>query len=183
MVWVNPGNLEETVFKTNLEAVREIARQLRLRNMGGIIVLDLIDMSVAKNREKVYRTLNEALKPDKANTKILKISEFGLVQMTRKRTRESILQLLTRPCPYCEGKGFVKDNIAICHEIFREIQRLAPKTRDRKMEVRVHPDIATLLLDEKRELLREVEKISRKKVFPKIEPAFHHEKFEIKSFR
>ncbi len=181
--FVGRGNLEETVFKTNLEAVREIARQIRLRNLGGIIILDLIDMATEKNRRQVYRTLEDALKPDRANTKILKISEFGLVEMTRKRTRESILQLQTRHCPYCEGQGYIKDNVAICHEIFRAAQRLASKTRDRKIEVRAHPEIVTLLLDEKRHVLHEVEKITRKKLVTKIDTTFHHEKFEVKSIR
>jgi ribonuclease G len=103
--FVGKGNLEETVLKTNLEAVKEIARQIRLRNLGGIIVLDLIDMNEHKNREKVHRALDEALRPDKANTKILKISEFGLVEMTRKRTRESVLQQQTKACACCEGRG------------------------------------------------------------------------------
>jgi ribonuclease G len=178
--FVGKGNLEETVLKTNLEAVKEISRQLRLRNLGGIIILDLIDMSVAKNREKVYRALDEALKPDKANTKILKISQFGLVEMTRKRTRESVLKLLTRPCPYCEGRSYIKDNQTICSEIFREIQRIAPRTRERHLEVKAHADIVTLLLDEKRDLLVKVEKQVRKKVHAKVETAFHHEQFEVK---
>jgi len=181
--FVGKGNLEETVLKTNMEAVRAIARQLRLRNMGGIIVLDLIDMSVAKNREKVYRTLDEALRADKANTKILKISAFGLVEMTRKRTRESILQLLTRSCPYCEGRGYIKDNHTICFDIFREIQRVAPSARGRKLEVRAHPEIVTMLLDEKREILQKVERLVRKKIQPKVETTFRHEQFEIEALR
>jgi ribonuclease G len=181
--FVGKGNLEETVLKTNMEAVREIARQLRLRNMGGIIVLDLIDMSAAKNREKVYRALEDALRPDKANTKILKISEFGLVEMTRKRTRESVLQLLTRSCPYCDGRGYIKDNLTICHDIFREIQRIAPAARGRKLEVRAHPEIVTMLLDDKRTVLDEVEKLTRKRIRPKVETAFRHEQFEIEAQR
>jgi ribonuclease G len=127
------GSLEETVLKTNLEAVKEIARQIRLRNLGGIIVLDLIDMNDPKNREKVFRALDEALRSDKANTKILKISEFGLIEMTRKRIRESVLQQQTRPCPYCEGRAFVKDSVTICHEIFREALRMAPRSEERRV--------------------------------------------------
>jgi ribonuclease G len=180
--FVGKGNLEETVLKTNLEAVKEIARQIRLRNLGGIIVLDLIDMNEAKNREKVYLALDEALRPDKANTKVLKISEFGLVEMTRKRTRESVLQQQTRTCPYCEGKGFVKDTVAVCHEIFREVMRQAPHVREKRFEVRAHPDVVTLLLDGKREVVAEVEELSKKKIVPKVEAAFHHEKYEIIPF-
>jgi ribonuclease G len=173
------ASLEETVLKTNLEAVKEIARQIRLRNLGGIIVLDLIDMNEAKNREKVYRALDEALRPDKANTKILKISEFGLIEMTRKRTRESVLQQQTRTCPYCEGRAFIKDSVAVCHDIFRELVRLAPRTREKRLEVRAHPDVVTLLLDAKRPILEQVEEMTKKKVVPKVETAFHHEKYEI----
>ncbi len=181
--FVGRGNLEETVLKTNMEAVREIARQLRLRNLGGIIILDLIDMSVAKNREKVYRTLDEALRPDKANTKILKISDFGLVEMTRKRTRESMLQLMTRSCPYCEGRSYIRDNVTICHEIFREIQRTAAKSRHRRIEVKAHQDIIDLLLDEERSALLQLEKTVHKRITPKVETTFHHEKFEVRSVR
>jgi ribonuclease G len=136
-------------------------------------------MSAAKNREKVYRTLDEALRPDKANTKILKISEFGLVEMTRKRTRESVLKLLTRPCPYCEGRSYIKDNQTICSDIFREIQRVAARIRGRHLEVRANADIIPLLLDEKRDQLLQVEKMTRKKIHPKVETSFHHEQFEI----
>jgi ribonuclease G len=100
--------------------------------------------------------------------------------MTRKRTRESVLKLLTRPCPYCEGRSYIKDNQTICSEIFREIQRIAPRTRERHLEVKAHADIVTLLLDEKRDLLIKVEKQVRKKVHAKVETAFHHEQFEIK---
>jgi ribonuclease G len=174
---------QTTVLKTNLEAVREIARQLRLRNLGGIIILDLIDMSVAKNREKVHRALDEALRPDKANTKITKISEFGLVEMTRKRTRESMLQLLTRSCPYCEGRSYIRDNVTICHEIFREIQRTAAKSRHRRIEVKAHKDIIDLLLDEERNALLNLEKSVHKRITPKVETTFHHEKFEVRSVR
>ncbi len=173
------GSLEETVLKTNLEAVREIARQIRLRNLGGIIVLDLIDMNEAKNREKVSRALEEALRPDKANTKILKISEFGLVEMTRKRTRESVLQQQTRPCPYCDGRGFVKDAAAVCHDIFRAILRMSARIRDKRLEVRCHPDVASLLLDAKRQVLAEVEALAGRQVRVKVEAGYHQEKFDI----
>jgi ribonuclease G len=180
--FVGKGNLEETVLKTNLEAVKEIARQIRLRNLGGIIVLDLIDMNEHKNREKVSRSLEEALRPDKANTKILKISEFGLVEMTRKRTRESVLQQQTKACPCCEGKGFIKDPVAVCHEIFRELLRQAPRTREKRLEVRAHPEVVTLLLDAKRGVLEEIEELTKKKVTAKVEVNFHQEQYEIVPF-
>ncbi len=177
--FVGKGNLEDTVLRTNLEAVREIARQLRLRNLGGIIVLDFIDMAVAKNRDRVYRALEEALRPDKANTKILKISEFGIVEMTRKRTRESTLKLLTQPCPYCEGRSFIKDNDTVCHDIFREIQRKAHSMKGRELKVRAHPDVAALLAEQKLKVLQKVEKSAGKRIIAVPEPSFHHERFEI----
>ncbi|MHB8837122.1 MAG: Rne/Rng family ribonuclease [Candidatus Methylomirabilia bacterium] len=177
--FVGKGNLEETVLKTNLEAVKEIARQIRLRNLGGIIVLDLIDMNEHKNREKVSKALEEALRPDKANTKILKISEFGLVEMTRKRTRESVLQQQTKACTCCDGKGFVKDPVAVCHEIFRDLLRLAPRTREKRFEVHAHADVVTLLLDAKRTVLEEIEELTKKKVTAKVEVGYHQEKYEI----
>jgi ribonuclease G len=177
--FVGKGNLEETVLKTNLEAVKEIARQIRLRNLGGIIVLDLIDMNEHKNREKVSRALEDALRPDKANTKILKISEFGLVEMTRKRTRESVLQQQTKACPCCEGKGFIKDPVAVCHEIFRELLRLAPRTREKRLEVRASAEVVTLLLDAKRTVLEEIEEMTKKKISAKVETGYHQEKYDI----
>jgi ribonuclease G len=136
-------------------------------------------MNEHKNREKVSRALEEALRPDKANTKILKISEFGLVEMTRKRTRESVLQQQTKACPCCDGKGFVKDPVAVCHEIFRELLRLAPQVREKRLEVRAHADVITLLLETKRETLEEIEEITKKKVTARVEGGFHQEKFEI----
>ena len=105
--YVGKRDLEETVLKTNLEAVAEVVYQLRFRNIGGLIIIDLIDMETAENREKVYRALQEALRHDKAKTNILKISELGLVEMTRKRTRENLVQQLCEPCSYCEGRGYV----------------------------------------------------------------------------
>src|SRR4030043_2306045 len=121
--YVGKRNLEDTILKTNLEAVREIAYQLRLRNIGGGIILDFIAMEKESSREKVFQALTEALKKDKSKTNILKISELGLVEMTRKRTRESLGRILSERCFYCEGRGFLKSRSAICQEILREIQR------------------------------------------------------------
>jgi ribonuclease G len=124
---VGKHDLEETVLKTNLEAVKEVVAQLRFRNIGGLIIIDLIDMEIAENREKVYRALREALRGDKAKTNILKISELGLVEMTRKRTRESLVQTLCEPCPYCEGKSYVLSEESVAFKVLREIRKDLPR--------------------------------------------------------
>jgi ribonuclease G len=145
--YVGKMSSEETILKTNLEAVREIVRQLRLRNIGGIIVIDFIDMAKAANREKVYNALKAALKEDKARTNILKISELGIVEMTRKRVRESIAQSLCEPCPYCEGNGIVKAKDTVVMEIYRELMGVLPMRR-RKAVLYVNPTIAARLVGE-----------------------------------
>ena len=121
--YVGTRNLEDTILKTNMEAVKEIALQLRLRNLGGLIVIDFIDMEKKTNREKVFTTLKEALSKDKAKTHILKMSELGLIEMTRKRTRENLNRILGEPCFYCEGRGILKSKKTICYEIFRAVER------------------------------------------------------------
>ena len=115
--------LEETITKTNLEACKEIADQLRLRNIGGIIIVDFIDMDKEQNRDKVMRAFEEALKARQGQANVTKISELGLVEMTRKRTRESLGRMLTEPCPYCEGKGYIKSKTTVCYEILRQLRR------------------------------------------------------------
>ncbi|HKZ45969.1 MAG TPA: Rne/Rng family ribonuclease [Thermodesulfobacteriota bacterium] len=176
--YVGKKSSEETVLKTNMEAVKEIVYQLKLRNIGGIIVLDLIDMTKSANKEKVYNALKEALKSDKARTNILKISELGLVEMTRKRSRESISQLLCEPCPYCEGNGIIRSKYTIIMEIYRELLKELPKRR-RKAIVYVHPVIAELLYGESENVIEELEKKFRKKVVIKTSGALHQEQYEI----
>jgi ribonuclease G len=178
--YVGKHNLEDTILKTNLEAVKEIAYQLRLRNIGGIIIIDFIDMEKEVNREKVYSALEEALKADKSKTNILKISELGLVEMTRKRVRESIGRMMTEPCPYCEGRGYVKSKTTVCHEIFRELIREMLDVRGgTKATLTVHPQVADLLYDEERRGLEELEKKSKKRIIVRAKPGFHQEQFEI----
>jgi len=177
--YVGKRNLEDTILKTNLEAVREICYQLRLRNIGGIIIIDFIDMEKESNRDKVFGTLTETLKTDKAKTNILKISELGLVEMTRKRTRENISRLLSEACPYCEGKGYVKSRSSICSEIFRELQREAVDIKGKSVLVSAHPDIADMLYEEARGGIEEIEKKYRKRITVKENAAFHIEQFEI----
>ena len=168
--YVGKRDLEETVLRTNLEAVREVVYQLRFRNIGGLIIVDLIDMESAENREKVYRALQEALRGDKAKTNILKISELGLVEMTRKRTRENLVQTLCEPCPYCERKGYVLSVESVAHKVLREIQKDLPRFGGRQVAVTVNRRVAEQLLGpgqaacsrrSRRELGREIEMRAR----------------------
>jgi ribonuclease G len=177
--FVGKHNLEDTILKTNLEAVKEIAYQLRLRNIGGIIIIDFIDMEKEVNREKVFTALEEAMKADKSKTNILKISDLGLVEMTRKRVRESIGRMMCEPCPYCEGRGYVKSKTTVCHEIFRELRREMLDIRGSKVMLTVHPQVADLLYDEERRGLEELEKKFKKRITVRAKPGFHQEQFEI----
>jgi ribonuclease G len=178
--FVGEHNPEETILKTNLEAIKEIVYQIRLRNLGGIIIIDFIDMVKEESREKVFHALQTALKKDKAKTNILKMSELGLVEMTRQRVRENLDHILCQPCPYCEGRGSIKSAISVCHEIFREIQRadsFAPL--EQKIIVVVHTEIAELLLGEESSYLDQLEKDLKKKIIVKVNPELHQEQFEV----
>jgi ribonuclease G len=177
--FVGKHNLEDTILKTNLEAVKEVAFQLRLRNIGGLIIIDFIDMEKEAHREKVHAALEEALKLDKSKTNILKISELGLVEMTRKRVRESIGRTLCEPCPYCEGKGYIKSKTTTVYEIFRELQREMHNAPGYRMTLNVHPDIADLLYDEERPGIEELEERYEKQVTIHARPGFHIEQFGI----
>jgi len=146
--YVGKRNLQETIIKTNLEAVKEIAYQLRLRNIGGIIIVDFIDMDRVADREKVTNALQEALRKDKQKTNILKISELGLVQMTRKRTKESLTRTLCELCPYCEGKGFIKSRTTVCQEILRAIALDVAGNHTSCVTITAHPDVVQRLLEE-----------------------------------
>lgn len=175
--YVGKRSSEDTIVKTNLEAVKEIVYQLRLRNIGGIIVIDFIDMARTSDREKVYNALKEALKVDKARTNILKISELGIVEMTRKRVRESLVHSLCEPCPYCEGNGMVKARDTIIMDIFRELSRELSQRR-KKATLYVSPAIAEQLNAEP-EIMAELERRTGKKVIIKAVDRFHQERYEI----
>jgi len=177
--FVGKRSLEDTILKTNLEAVKEIVYQLRLRNIGGIIIIDFIDMDREGNREKVFGSLAEALQADRAKTNILKISELGLVEMTRKRVRESLGRTLCEPCHYCEGRGFVKSPVTVCYEIFREIQREARNFPGVDLVVQAHPEVANLLCDEESDGIAELEKSFGKRVTVEHHSEFHLEQFEV----
>ena len=178
--FVGKRNQEDTILKTNLEAVQEVVRQLRLRNAGGIIIIDFIDMEKEGNRKKVYDALKEALKRDKARTNILKISELGLVEMTRQRTRESLENQLLRACPHCEGRGRIKSTPTVAYDVLRAIKRQHPSIDGGKnIVVRLHPDIANFLYDEKNNSLENLEREINHRIIIKASQDLHHEKYEI----
>jgi len=155
--YVGHRNLEETIFRTNLEAAVSIARQLRLRNLGGIIIIDFIDMRDEPHRRAVLAALERALAGDRAQTHIVSLSPLGLVEMTRKRTRESLEHLLCEPCPSCEGRGFVRTPETVCNEIFREIVRQSRQFASRELLILAHQDVVDRLLDEESATLGELE--------------------------
>jgi ribonuclease G len=152
------GNLEDTVTANNLEACEEVARQLRLRNIGGIIVVDFVDMDKEGNRRKVWDAFQKALSKDRARTNVTKISELGLVEMTRKRTRESLIQVLTEPCPTCEGSGVVKSVTTVAYEILREVRRSGMLVDNEKIEIEAAPRVAEVLQRQERDYLDSLEK-------------------------
>lgn len=176
--YVGKKNSDETILKTNLEAVKEVVYQLKLRNLGGIIVIDFIDMSKAADREKVYNALKDALKADKARTNILKISELGIVEMTRKRVRENLAQSLCEPCPYCEGNGAVKARYTILMDIYRELRKELPLGRN-KTTLYVSPSVAELLQTVDADIIKDLEKRFDKKITIKAVDRFHQERYEI----
>jgi ribonuclease G len=155
--YVGHHNLEETIFRTNLEAAVSIARQLRLRNLGGIIIIDFIDMRDEPHRRSVLAALERALGGDRAQTHIVSLSPLGLVEMTRKRTRESLEHLLCEPCRSCEGRGFMRTAETVCHEIFREIVRQSRQFASRELLILAHQDVVDRLLDEESATLGELE--------------------------
>jgi len=177
--YVGKHNLEDTILKTNLEAVKEIAFQLRLRNIGGLIIIDFIDMEKEPHRDKVHAAFEEVLKNDKNKTNILKISELGLIEMTRKRVRESIGRTLCEPCTYCEGKGYVKGHLTIIYEILRELQRELKDLPVGRVTLMAHPAIAGLLIDEERAGIDDLEQETGRTVVINARPGFHIEQFEI----
>ncbi len=177
--YVGKRTLEDTILKTNLEAVREIAYQLRLRNMGGIVVLDFIDMEREDNRRKVYSALQEALSNDKAKTTISHISPIGLIEMTRKRIRESLGRTLCEPCPYCDGRGYIKSSRTMCYEVLRELRRAFSSADEKKALVTVNSVVADMLYDEERLGVEELEKEFQKKIVIKADPNLHQEQYEV----
>jgi ribonuclease G len=173
------GRLEDTIVKTNLEAVREIVRQIRLRDLGGIIVLDFIDMEEKKNRQKVYQAIEQELKRDRAPSKAIQVSDFGLIIVTRKRVKQSLERQLTDQCPYCSGTGTIKSSATICFEILTEMRKLAAELNGQGVVLRVNPDIAKVLQGEEASVFREVEQTLGKRITLKPDPLLHHEQFDV----
>ncbi|MEZ4870916.1 MAG: Rne/Rng family ribonuclease [Bdellovibrionales bacterium] len=180
--YVGKKDLDDTILKTNLEAVREITHQLRIRNCGGIIILDLIDMENPMHREKVINQLEIELKKDRARTAIIHMSDLGLVEMTRKRTRPSLVNTLCEPCPYCEGKGYVKQLATVANEIFRSIEREITLSGGEPLDVAVscQPQVANWIYEQEVEMLEHIESLLGHQLTIDVEPQFHVEEFEIR---
>lgn len=177
--FVGGKSLGDTIVKTNLEAIKEIVLQLRLRNIGGIIILDFIDMDRHEDRDRVFEALTEELKKDRAKTSALRISDLGLVQMTRKRTEESLAKKLCMPCPYCEGTGMVKSTATVTYQAIRELVREFSKSRAQHFVVKMNPQTADRLLEDDKEFLDEICARYGRKVTVKSVGDFHLERFEI----
>ncbi len=177
--YVGRKDLEETIFKTNMEAAKEIAYQLRLRNIGGIIIIDFIDMEQEPHREDVFNVLQEAVKNDKSRSNILKVSEFGLVQMTRKRDRENLSQMMCEACMYCGGDGLLKSRRSVCYEIFRKLSHEGPKMAGNTVTIKVHPSVADLMLKDETLNTENLEKETRKRFIIVADNDIYLEKYEI----
>ncbi len=177
--YVGRRDLEETVLKTNLEAVQEIVYQLRFRNIGGLIIMDLIDMESVENREKVYRALQDALRSDKTKTNILKISELGLVEMTRKRTRENLVQQLCEPCSYCDGRGYVASAETVAFKVLREIRKDLPRFCGREIALTVSPRVAEMLLGRARKATQALGQQLGREIEIRARAGLHQEQFEV----
>jgi len=176
--YVGKENLEETILKTNLEAVKETAYQVRLRNLGGIIIMDFIDMEKLENRDKVFNALVEAMKKDRAKSTVYNVSELGIIQMTRKRVRESLGRVLCDQCPYCEGKGFVKSARTVAYEIFRKLRKMGlPKAK--VAVITASPAVAELLAEDERFGIEETETAFGINLIVKEDFKFHQEHYEI----
>ncbi|HYO11671.1 MAG TPA: Rne/Rng family ribonuclease [Thermoanaerobaculia bacterium] len=177
--FVGESNLEDTVLQTNLEAVQEIVRQIRLRDLGGIIVIDLIDMIEAAHREQVFAALEREIRKDRAKTKVLNISEFGLVEITRKRSRANLERLLTQPCPYCSGRGRIKSNTTLALNLRKELLHMRDRIGNGELLLRVHPEIARSLQQEERAILDELERSLGVRILLQSDPELHHERFDV----
>ncbi len=181
--YVGRDTLEETTLRVNLEAVREIVHQLRLRDIGGIIVIDFIDMADLEHRKEVYRSLVEELKEDRARTTVLPISELGLLEMTRKRVREDVTRYLSQPCEYCDGRGYTKSRATIAYEVFNGLRDIATRNPADWIEVRCHPDVAAMLVDAEGETLQEIEARYGFRTHVRTEPDRHLERFDVEPCR
>lgn len=179
--YVGKRDLEETILKTNLEAVKEIAHQLRIRNCGGIIIIDFIDMEKESHKEKILTALGEEVQKDRARTNVISMSPLGLVEMTRKRIRPSLIKTLCEPCTYCEGKGYIKTKATVANEIFRELERDLPQLENKKTNILIHchQEVVDWIYEVEGETLSFIESKIGRSVSFKIEPAYHMEQYEV----
>ena len=173
------NRLEDTIVKTNSDAVKEIVRQIRLRDLGGIIVVDFIDMDERKNRQKVMQALEEAMRKDRSPSKALQVSDFGLVIITRKRVKQSLERTLCSPCPSCEGAGYVKSVTTVIGEILQEAYKIARAVEGPDVVLRVNPEVAKVLKSHNNDYLQEMEQVLGRTVIVKSDPLLHQEKFDL----
>jgi len=171
--------LEDTIVKTNVDAIKEIVRQIRLRDLGGIIIIDFIDMDERRNRQRVMQALEEELRHDRAPSKTLQFNDFGLVAITRKRVKQSLERTIGTPCPYCQATGYVKSVATICNEIYVEMRKIAKHLEHEDVLLRVHPDVAKELKGNNARLLNEMEELTKRTIIVKSDPALHQEQFDI----
>ncbi len=177
--FVGKRDQEETILRNNLEAVKEIAYQIKLRGIGGIILIDFIDMEREKNREKVYQALVDATAQDKARSRISHISDLGLIEMSRERVREDLLRTLSEPCLYCEGRGYTKSPTSVAYEIFREIRRIGYLGGEQRIVVGAHPNVAEVLQDEEHTGVERLEREFETKIIIKADPGLHLEHYDL----
>jgi ribonuclease G len=173
------ARLEDTIVKTNVDAIKEIVRQIRLRDLGGIIIIDFIDMDERRNRQKVMQALEEALRSDRAPSKVLQFNDFGLVAITRKRVKQSLERTIGSPCPYCEATGYVKSVTTVCNDIYVEMRKMAKHLDHADVMLRVNPEIAKALKGNNGKALTEMEELTKRTVIVKSDPALHQEQFDI----
>jgi ribonuclease G len=173
------ARLEDTIVKTNVDAIKEIVRQVRLRDLGGIIIIDFIDMDERRNRQKVMQALEEALRLDRAPSKVLQFNDFGLVAITRKRVKQSLERTIGSPCPYCQATGFVKAVNTICNEVYVEMRKISSHLEHSDVMLRVNPEVAKALKADNARLLNEMEELTKKTIIIKSDPALHQEQFDI----
>ncbi len=171
--------LEDTIVKTNVDAIKEIVRQIRLRDLGGIIIIDFIDMDERRNRQRVMQALEEELRHDRAPSKTLQFNDFGLVAITRKRVKQSLERTIGAPCPYCQSTGYVKSVTTVCNEIYVEMRKIAKHLEHEDVMLRVHPDVAKELKASNAKLLNEMEELTKRTIIVKSDPAVHQEQFDI----
>ncbi len=177
--FVGKRDQEETILRNNLEAAKEIAYQVKLRGIGGIIIVDFIDMEREKNRDKVYHALVDAMSPDKARTRISRVSDLGLIEISRERVREDLLRSLSEPCHYCVGRGYTKSPTTVVYEIFRELRRIGNEAEQQRIVIGAHPTVVGLMQDEERQGLEDLERRCSARIIVTADDKLHLEQFDV----